>query len=52
MAEQSSGIRGACESLDAASALRLQIAKVAGSVVLSFEAQPQVFYVIQTNTSF
>ena len=38
--------------LDAASALRLQIAKVAGSVVLSFEAQPQVSYVIQTNTSF
>lgn len=36
---------------DAGSALHLHITKVASNVVLSFEAQPQISYAVQTNTS-
>jgi hypothetical protein len=35
---------------DPASVLRLQLSNVAGGVALSFEAQPQVAYAVQTNT--
>ncbi len=36
---------------DVASALRLQIAKYVSNIALSFEAQPQISYAVQTNSA-